>query len=320
MTSRDDLTLVVRHPDFLRGEPGEGKFLAVHADGTRVCMDPDAGCAWRVEREGTASVHAPRGGGALAVDLGDAAAAAEENGVVVVVAPDGGAIAADEDGRVAFCPGTVHDAAEVAKAALAGDAFGAFVFDLERRALRFDDGTTPSREEEAHAADGDASEARIDGDASEVRISSVEASRVSIASKEETRASEPEPTPGAFVVHDGKFLSLRQFEDLDPPPPPEDEDDENGEDDAKEDENVAEENENAEEENAEEGNAEKRRGGGKRRGGARRLRRLRRLRLRRIGCRSSAAHTDRRAVRLPAHVRGVPRPGVLLRGALRARV
>ena len=245
VTSRGDLTLVVRHPDFLRGGPEKGKFLAVHADGTRVCMDPDAGCAWRVEREGMASVHAPRGGGALAVDLGDAAAAAEEDGVVVVVAPDGGVIAANEEGRVAFCPGTVQNAAEVAKAALAGDAFGAFVFDLERRALRFDDGTR--REEEKDEEENAAADAVAVG----ARLSSAEASRVSVASRasaaDEPR-EEPEPTPGAFIVHDGKILSLREFEDLDPPPPPpQDGDDENGEDDAEENEENADEDEKAEE-------------------------------------------------------------------------
>ena len=105
-------------------------------------MDPDAGCAWRASSARERRACTRLAARALAVDLGDAAAAAEENGVVVVVAPDGGAIAADEDGRVAFCPGTVHDAAEVAKAALAGDAFGAFVFDLERASApirRWDD-------------------------------------------------------------------------------------------------------------------------------------------------------------------------------------
>ena len=245
---------MVRHPDFCAANRAREN-QAVHADGTRVCMDPDAG-AWRVEREGNGERARARGGGALAVDLGTTrrrrrrrtASSSSSRRTEAPSPPTRMDASRSVRGRCMTPRRWPRRRSRATRSALSRS--------TERRALRFDDGTTPSREEEAHAADGDASEARIDGDASEVRISSVEASRVSIASKEETRALGTRADARSVCRPRREISELRQFEDLDPPPPPEDEDDENGEDDAKEDENVAEENENAEEENAEEGNAE----------------------------------------------------------------
>jgi hypothetical protein len=136
VTSREDLTLVVEHPDETTKETRGGseeaplsggvfspktlsdthektrtpplRSLAVHADGTRVCRDAPAGCLWRVEKEGFATTHADAVTKDIAVDLGSGRVSVDADGVsCVALGANGslGAICADVSGLVAFVPG-----------------------------------------------------------------------------------------------------------------------------------------------------------------------------------------------------------------------
>ena len=146
VTSRGDLTMVVNHP------PPSLRRLVVHSDGTRVVRDPDGGCAWRVEREGFAAVHAPSDvNEPITVDLGAALAAVDRDGGVAITLQDGSAVAADANattGHVAYAPAASSaDPARAALDALRGTRGapepGVFVFDLvKRRILVRGDDTT----------------------------------------------------------------------------------------------------------------------------------------------------------------------------------
>ena len=138
VTSRGDLTMVVNHP------PPSLRRLVVHSDGTRVVRDPDGGCAWRVEREGFAAVHAPTDDDEpITVDLGAALAAVDRDGGVAITLQDGSAVAADANattGHVAYAPAASStDPARSALDALRGTRGapepGVFVFDLVRRRI-----------------------------------------------------------------------------------------------------------------------------------------------------------------------------------------
>jgi hypothetical protein len=167
VTSREDLTLVVEHPD---EEASGSRSLAVHADGTRVCRDVPAGCAWRVEKEGFAPTHADAVTKDIAADLGVGCVSVDADGVACAtfgVNGSLGAVCASEAGLVAFVPGDDSEgntgddrqtplarAKRALRAAAtpegerrgvgdvgAGDpdVDGAFIFDLRRGAVRFVD-------------------------------------------------------------------------------------------------------------------------------------------------------------------------------------
>ena len=260
VTSREDLTLVVEHPDAASGS----RSLAVHADGTRVCRDVPAGCLWRVEKEGFAPTHADAVTRDIAADLGVGSVSVDADGVACATFGTNGslgAVCADVAGLVAFVPGddgegnTSDGLSPLARAKRAlraaatpegerrgvgdigagdPDVDGAFIFDLRRGALRFVDeaarrkeiGFVPFRKEksaslEAEPSVGGASVATDDGLGPSASRACVGDDQDADPDPELSGEKEIKPaTPAAFVARAHEFRAACAFAELDPPPPP----------------------------------------------------------------------------------------------------
>jgi hypothetical protein len=258
VTSREDLTLVVEHPD---EEASGSRSLAVHADGTRVCRDVPAGCAWRVEKEGFAPTHADAVTKDIAADLGVGCVSVDADGVACAtfgVNGSLGAVCADVTGLVAFVPGDDREgntgddrqtplirAKRALRAAAtpegerrgvgdvgAGDpdVDGAFIFDLRRGALRFVDeaarrkeiGFVPFRKSGKENASLPEAEPSVGG-ASVATDDGLgpSASRACVGDDDDADPELKPATPAAFVARAHEFRAACAFAELDPPPPPE---------------------------------------------------------------------------------------------------
>lgn len=288
VTSREDLTLVVEHPAGVSGEESETKesdlkedplkkppkrSLVVHADGTRVCKDLQTNCLWLVEKDGFASTHADCETKRIDVDLGAALASIDENGVCSLSLGSYGALCADKNGCVVFVPGhTTSDPMASAQRALTAantpegelrcatsvigagspDVDGAFIFDLQRAAVRYVDeaarrkeiGFVPYRDKPEysyfHRTRGERGE--LSPDHSRVSVNSAASSlgpsvsQANVAGENISGDDIATPaTPAQFVARAGELRGACAFGDLDPPPELEpqeetDEDEANAED------------------------------------------------------------------------------------------